>query len=74
MAPMPAPTHIIIIGPNAILGKLFSITKNGSATRDKNLDHHRLIAISTPNTIPLTNPISVSKHVTPKCLIKSFPR
>lgn len=68
-----APTHIIITGPKAIFGKLFSITKNGSATLDKNFDHHNTIAINTPNIIPQTNPTIVSKHVTLKCSSRLFP-
>ena len=63
----------MITGPNAILGKLFNTTKNGSATLDKNLDHHNAMAINTPNIAPLANPTIVSKHVTPKCFIKLFP-
>lgn len=59
-------------GPKAILGKLFKMTKNGSATLDKNLDHQRIIAISTPNIAPKPNPMIVSKHVTPRCVNKSF--
>ncbi len=69
-----APTQIIITGPNAILGKLFNTTKNGSETLDKNLDHHRIIAITIPKIVPDTNPIIVSKHVTPKCSNKLLPR
>lgn len=64
---------MIITGPNAILGKLFSTTKNGSATLDKNLDHHRAMAINTPRIAPLANPIIVSKHVTPTCSNRLFP-
>ena len=48
IALVPAPTQIIIIGPNATLGKLFNITKYGSATLAKNFDHQRTIAIPTP--------------------------
>lgn len=64
---------MIITGPNAILGKLFNTTRNGSATLDKKLDHHRMIATITPNIAPDTNPMMVSKHVTPKCSNKLFP-
>jgi len=73
IAPIPAPTHIIITGPSAILGKLFKTTKNGSATLDKKLDHHKIIATITPRIAPDTNPIIVSKQVTPKCSNKLFP-
>lgn len=56
MAPLPAPTQIIIIGPNATLGKLLSTTKNGSATLLKKLDHHRSIAIIVPISTPKEKP------------------
>ena len=45
MAGVPAPTQIIITGPKATFGKLFNITKYGSATFDKKSDHHKIIAI-----------------------------
>ena len=64
----------MITGPNAIFGRLFKTTKNGSATFDKNFDHHKIIATITPRIAPDTNPIIVSKHVTPRCSNKLFPR
>lgn len=73
IAGVPAPTHIIITGPKAILGKLFNTTKNGSETLDKNLDHHSIIAIIIPKIVPDTKPIIVSKHVTPTCSNRLFP-
>ena len=62
---------MMITGPNATFGKLFKITKKGSKTLDKNFDHHNTIAIAIPNIVPNVNPINVSKHVTPTCIIKS---
>ena len=55
-----APTQIIITGPNAILGRLFKTTKNGSATSDKNLEHHKIIAIIIPSIVPDKKPTTVS--------------
>ena len=60
IAGVPDPTHIIIIGPNATLGKLLSTTKNGSETFAKNFYHHNIIAITTPNIVPNPNPTIVS--------------
>ena len=54
IAGIPAPTQIIITGPNAILGKLFNTTKNGSDTFDINGDHHKIIAIINPNITPVS--------------------
>ena len=51
---------LIITGPNAILGKLFNTTKNGSDTFDRNFDHHNIMAIITPNIAPDKNPTIVS--------------
>ncbi len=53
---VPAPTQMIIIGPNATFGKLFNITKNGSKTFDKNLDSHKIIATKKPSRVPDKNP------------------
>ena len=72
IAPVPAPTQIIIIGPNATLGKLFNITKYGSETLLINLDHHNIIAIMHPITVPKENPIIVSYTVTFICSNKLF--
>ena len=52
IALVPAPTHIIIIGPNATLGKLFNTTKNGSETFEMKGDHHNIIAVITPRIDP----------------------
>lgn len=54
------------------MGKLFSTTKNGSETLDKNLDHHKSIAIIAPKNVPSKKPIKVSKQVTFKCSSKLF--
>ena len=72
IAEVPAPTHIIITGPKAILGRLFNTTKNGSDTFDKNLEDHKIIAIIIPKAVPDRNPTIVSYTVTPKCSNKSF--
>ena len=69
---VPAPTQIIITGPNAILGKLFNTTKNGSDTFDINGDHHKIIAIINPNITPIENPSNVSIIVIFKCSNKLF--
>ena len=72
IADIPAPTQIIITGPNAILGKLFNTTKNGSDTFDMNGDHHKIIAIINPNITPIENPSNVSIIVIFKCSNKLF--
>ena len=72
IAGIPAPTHIIITGPNATFGSAFSITKNGSDTLEMNDDHHRIIAIITPIMVPKENPTNVSIHVILRCLPRSF--
>ena len=65
IAGVPAPTHIIITGPNATFGKLFNITKYGSATLLRKSDHQGNIAIIIPIPVPSKNPIRVSWQVTP---------
>ena len=62
----------MIIGPNATFGKLFNTTKYGSATLAKNFDHHKIIAIPTPNIVPNPNPTIVSYTVTFVCINKLF--
>ena len=57
IAGAPAPTQTIITGPKATLGKLFKITKYGSATLDKKSDHHNKQAISVPIKVPNTNQV-----------------
>ena len=57
---------------SATLGKLFNTTKYGSATFDKKLDHHKIIAIAIPKVVPTKNPTTVSYTVTPICFNKSF--
>lgn len=54
------------------MGKLFSTTKNGSDTFDKNLDHHSIIAIIAPKKVPNKKPIIVSIQVTLICSNKLF--
>ncbi|MES9143967.1 hypothetical protein ABEP44_12620, partial [Cutibacterium acnes] len=61
----PAPTHRIIIGPRAILGKLFNTTKYGSITLDTKSESHSIIAINVPKIVPNIKPITVSRQVTP---------
>ena len=60
IAGIPAPTHIIITGPNATFGSAFNITKNGWATLEINGDHHSIIAIIIPIPVPNKNPTTVS--------------
>ena len=54
------------------MGKLFSITKYGSETLLKKLDHQRIIAITMPIPVPSKKPISVSLQVTLMCISKSL--
>lgn len=72
IAGIPAPTQIIITGPNAILGKLFNTTKNGSETFDINGDHHKIIEIIIPNITPIEKPNNVSIIVILRCSSKLF--
>ena len=58
-----APAQIIIIGPNATLGKLFIIVKYGSNTLYKKLFHHNNIAINVPKIVPIPKLITVSYTV-----------
>ena len=57
---------------SATLGKLFNTTKYGSATFDKKLDHHKIIAIAIPKVVPTKNPTTVSYTVTPICFNKTI--
>ena len=41
IAPFPVPAHIMIMGPRAILGRLFSTTTYGSNTSFKKPFHHK---------------------------------
>ena len=52
IAGVPAPTHTIIIGPNATFGRLFRITKYGSATFEMKSDHHKMLASRVPINVP----------------------
>ena len=54
------------------MGKLFSITKYGSETLLRKLDHQRIIAITIPIPVPSKKPISVSLQVTLMCINKSL--
>ena len=69
---IPAPAHIIIIGPNATLGKLFKTVKYGSITFAKKLFHHIKVAIKIPMKVPNKKLIVVSQTVTNIWLYK-FP-
>ena len=60
------------MGRNATLGKLFNTTKYGSATFDKNFDHHKITATIIPIVVPNKNPTTVSYTVTPMCFNKLF--
>ena len=55
-----APAQIIMIGPNATLGKLFNIVKYGSTTLAINLFHHKIVAIPNPINVPNIKLINVS--------------
>ncbi|OLA44778.1 MAG: hypothetical protein BHW39_05945 [Firmicutes bacterium CAG:552_39_19] len=63
----PAPTQIIITGPNAILGKLLSTTTYGSVTFRKKSDHHNAAAMAMPETVDTANPITHSLNVVKIC-------
>ena len=56
----PAPTQTIIIGARAVLGRAFNTTKKGSRTFATVSDHHRIMAIIIPATLPIIKPIRVS--------------
>ena len=56
----PAPTHTIIMGARAVLGRAFNTTKKGSSIFARVFDHQRIIATSIPKVLPINNPISVS--------------
>ena len=63
----PLPNHTIIIGPNAILGKLLSTIIYGSSIFRKFSDHHRQSAIALPSAVAIINPTKVSYRVVPTC-------
>ena len=65
-----APTHIIIIGPNATLGRLFSIVKYGSIISANGLYHHNIDAIKRPINVPNEKLMNVSYIVIHICLNK----
>ena len=56
----PAPTHTIIIGARAVLGRAFNTTKNGSKIFANVSDHHKIMAINIPSTVPMIKPTTVS--------------
>ena len=62
---IPAPAHIIIIGPSATLGKLFKIVRYGSNTLARNGNHHRMEAMKVPINVPNKKLIIVSYIVIP---------
>ena len=72
IADIPAPTQIIITGPNAILGKLFNTTKNGSDTFDINGDHHKIIAIINPNITPIEKAIIIITKIIVAIYVSPF--
>ena len=69
---MPVPIQIIMIGARAVLGKAFNTTKNGSIILAIILFHQRIIAISKPARVPITNPNIVSSNDMPICLYIVF--
>ena len=64
---VPAPNHTIIIGPNAILGKLFKITIYGSITPLINSLHQSSSAKIVPSTVAIKKPNKVSYKVVEMC-------
>ena len=67
-----APNHIIIIGPNATLGKLFKIVKYGSIISAILFFHHKIDAINSPKKVPNEKLIIVSYTVIKICLKRLF--
>ena len=65
IALLPLPTQTIIIGPNAILGKLLSTTTYGSNTFLNLSDHQSSSAIRYPKHTEIAKPKSVSYRVIP---------
>ena len=57
---MPEPNQIIIIGPNATLGRLFSTVRYGSITFAINLLDHIIDAIRIPIVVPSIKLINTS--------------
>ena len=56
----PLPNQIIITGPSAIFGRLFSTTIYGSAIFLRGVHHQSSSAISVPRAVATANPVSVS--------------
>ena len=67
-----APAQIIIIGPKATFGKLFSMVRYGSNTLDKNGLNHSKAAKTIPIKEPSKKLIKISFKVTHICISKSF--
>ena len=61
---------MIITGPRATLGRLFKTTRKGSATLEIKSDHHKIMAIIIPRSVPIKNPTIVSYVVTQICFNK----
>ena len=55
-----APKKMIIIGPSAILGRLFNTVRYGSTTLYIKLFHHNIIAVTIPIIVPIPKLIIVS--------------
>ncbi len=78
MALLPLPNQTMIIGPSAILGKLFNTTMYGSKIFLALSDHQRASAMVYPTITAMANPKIVSYKVTPiwnarlSCKNKSF--
>ena len=63
MAFVPAPNHIMMIGPSAIFGKLLSTIIYGSKISLNLSFHHNIIAIKKPKNVAITKPTNASKNV-----------
>ena len=60
-----APTHMIMIGPRATLGRELSIVRKGSRTSLKNLFKYKIILIKNAISMPPVNEMMISFKVTP---------
>ena len=54
------------------MGRLFSTTRYGSATREAKPDHHSTMLSARPIITPSRKPVSVSYSVTPMCSARLF--
>lgn len=59
-----APTHMIMIGPNATFGKEFSMVKKGSITFARNFQLYMRTLMINAIPIPKEKAMSISSKVT----------